>query len=55
MLVVLAFLLAAIAVVLLVATMFVDGGALVYTSCGAGLALAAFILVYVAYVKRAVK
>lgn len=39
----------------MVATMFTTGGELVLMSIGAGLALAAFICTYVAYVNKAVK
>lgn len=49
---VLAIICALVAVGFLVATMFMTDGALVYTSIGAGLALTAFILLYVAYVTK---
>lgn len=51
-LVVLAIICAVIAVGLLIMTLFVSDGTLVYTSIGAGLALVAFILVFGAYATK---
>jgi hypothetical protein len=55
LLVVLAFLFAIVAVCFLIATVFTTGGTMVYLSISAGLALAAFIILFVAYVNRSVK
>lgn len=54
-LIALAVIFAVIAIAFLCASMFVEGGALVYTSIGAGLSLVAFILVLVGYVSKAAK
>lgn len=54
-LLVLAIILAFVAVGFLIATLFTSGSALVLISIGAGLALAAFILVLVAYTNKSVK
>lgn len=51
----LAVIFAVVAVGFLCASLFVEGGALVYTSIGAGLSLVAFILALVGYVSKAVK
>jgi hypothetical protein len=51
----LAVIFAVAAVGFLCASLFVEGGALVYTSIGAGLSLVAFILALVGYVSKAVK
>ncbi len=48
--VVLAIICAIVATALLVATCFVDGGALVYATIAGGLALTAFILLFVDYI-----
>ncbi len=50
-----AVILAVIGAGFMVATMFTTGGELVLMSIGAGLALAAFICTFVAYVNKAVK
>lgn len=55
LLVFLAFVFALIAIGLLVATMFTTGSELVFTSVSAGLALSAFIIIFVAYTNRSVK
>lgn len=52
---ILAFLFAFVAVGFLVATIFTTGSAMVYASISAGLALAAFIILFVAYTNRSVK
>lgn len=54
-LLVLAVILAIVGVGFLIATLFTAGGSMVYMSIGAGLSLAAFILVLVAYVNKSVK
>ncbi len=54
-LVVLAFLFAIIAAGFLVATVFTTGSTMVYASLSAGLALAAFIILYVAYTSKTPK
>lgn len=54
-LLVLAVILAIVGVGFLIATLFTVGGSMVYMSIGAGLSLAAFILVLVAYVNKSVK
>lgn len=54
-LVVLAILFAIFGAGFLVATIFTSGSALVYASIGAGLALAAFIILFVAYINRDTK
>lgn len=51
-LIVLAFIFAFLAIGCLVATLFVSGNGVVLPSIGAGLSLAAFILVFVGYVTR---
>lgn len=55
LLVYLAFICVFIAVGFLIATLFTSGSALVYTSISAGLALVAFIVLFVAYTNRSVK
>lgn len=54
-LLVLAIILAIVGVGFLIATLFTTGGSMVYMSIGAGLSLAAFILVLVAYVNKSVR
>lgn len=54
-LVVLAFIFAIIGAGFLVATVFTTGSAMVYASLGAGLCLAAFLILFVAYVNKGVK
>jgi len=54
-LIVLAFVFAIIAVAFLVATVFTTGPTVIYASISAGLALAAFIIIFVAYTNRSVK
>lgn len=54
-LVVLAFVFAIIAAAFLVATVFTSGSTLIYASISAGLALAAFIILFVAYTNRSIK
>ena len=54
-LLVLAVILAIVGVGFLIATLFTAGGSMVYMSIGAGLSLAAFILVLIAYVNKSVK
>ncbi|MCC8070687.1 MAG: hypothetical protein LIO90_02650 [Bacteroidales bacterium] len=51
-LIVLAIIFAVIAIGFLIATIFMSGGNLVFVSIGAGLALVAFILAFVAYVAK---
>ncbi|CCX49168.1 MAG: hypothetical protein J6B36_08840 [Muribaculaceae bacterium] len=54
-LIALAVIFAVAAIAFLCASLFVEGGALVYTSIGAGLSLVAFILVLVGYASKAAK
>lgn len=54
-LVVLAFVFAIIATAFLIATVFTTGSTMIYVSISAGLALAAFIILFVAYTNRSVK
>ena len=54
-LVVLAFVFAIIAAAFLIATVFTTGSTMIYVSISAGLALAAFISLFVAYTNRSVK
>lgn len=55
LLVVLAFIFALVAAGFLIATVFTTGGTMVYASVSAGLAIAAFLILFVAYINKSVK